>query len=330
MNYPVQQQYPQQGYPQPQAPAYPPQYPQQPGAPAPAAYPPQYPAPAPQGYPQQGYAPQPQQPPAQPLATGTLDDYYSQPSSGGGPSISWSINGIPKPDGTWYVGVVARDVTNSDIQQQTDPKSGAPKFYRDGRPQFVMKVPLRVQASPEHPDGEATLFVRGQMRDELTRAMQESGVSGAPKAGDGIQVTLTSRKPSRGGGAPMNVFAITYTPAGGRSDAVAPPQAQQPRVPQQAPAPGAPSLAPGQPAQQYQQPQPVAQVRAEVQQPQQYAPQPVQQYAQAPVQQIPEQPQQQFVQQPQVPQGAPQPPSDLAPDAQALLAQLTANQQPAA
>ena len=50
-----------------------------------------------------------------------------------------------------------------------------------------MKVPLRVQPSAAHPEGEAALYVRGQMRDELVRAMGQVGCSGAPKARGGDQ-----------------------------------------------------------------------------------------------------------------------------------------------
>ena len=294
MNYPVQQ--------------YPPQYPQQPPVqqqPYPAqGYPPppQY---APPAYPQQGYpAPAPAGPPPVPLAQGSLDDYYSQPSSGGGPSISWSVNGMPKPEGTSYAGIVARDVSNADIQQQTDPKTGQPKFYRDGRPQFVMKVPLKVYPSPEFPEGEAVLFVRGQMREELVRAMAEVGADGAPKGGDAVQVTLVQRKPSRGGGMPMNVFAISYTPAGG------------PQAPVQTQA-VAPSPAPAQaPQVQYQQP---VQQAAPQQYVQQVPAQQVQQYpqqppAQTPVQQV--QPQQQLAA-----------PADMSAEQAALLARITGQPQ---
>lgn len=287
MNYPQQQ--------------YPPQYPQ---APAPQAYPPQVQGP----YPPQPYAQPVQQPPAQPLAQAqSLDDYFNQPSTGGGPAISWSVNGMPKPEGTTYAGIVARDVTVSDIQQQTDPKTGAPKFYRDGRPQFVMKVPLKVQPSQEFPEGEAVLFVRGQMRDELSRAMGEAGIPAgvAPKAGDAIQVTLVQRKPSRGGGMPMNVFAIRYTAAAGGTGAPSPAP-----VPQAQPAPQQVQ----QPVQQQYQQEPSAASFPPVQYQQQAAPQYAAQPAAAP----------------QVPQGqpAPQPapPSDLTPEQQQLLAQMTGQQ----
>ncbi|MFT4081160.1 MAG: hypothetical protein QM638_01110 [Nocardioides sp.] len=206
-----------------QQPYYPPQYPQ---APQPQQYvqppaqqaPPPYPTQPQQPYPpypQQGYPQQQPQQPQIPLAEGSLDAFYSQPSVGGGPSISWTDKQTqqPKPIGTTYAGIVARDVTNADVQQQTDIKTGQPQVYRDGRPKFAMKVPLKVQPSQEFPEGEASWFVKGQARDELVRAMIEAGVSGSPKAGDAIQVTLVQRRPSGPGMNPANIVQVNYQPA---------------------------------------------------------------------------------------------------------------------
>lgn len=285
--------YPGPGY--PQAP-YPPQQqvPQPPIQPQYPAYPqaPQYPQ---QQFPPQGYQAPPQQP-AAPLATGSLDDYYGQPSAGGGPSISWK----DKPIGHWYAGVVARDVTDADIQQQTDPQTKQPKFYRDGRPQFVMKVPLKVEPSVDFPEGEATLFVRGQMRDELVRAMSEAGATGAPKAGATIVVQLAGKRNT--GAIPANQFAIQYQPPAGAGVA-SPAPAQQPV--QQAPIE---QQAPQVPQQQFVQQAPQQPVQPQFQPPVQQVPQPVQQ--QAPAQPAP-----------------PQAPADFNADQQALLARLTGQQQ---
>jgi hypothetical protein len=285
-----------------QQPFYPPQ-PQQ-------GYAPQFPQAPVQQYapaPPQAYAPPvpqyaPPAPSAPPLANGSLDDYYSQPTGGGGPGISWK----DKPLGTTYAGIVKRDVTNGDVVQDTDFTTKQPKFYRDGRPVFVMKVPLQGQPSQEFPDGEFAFWVRGQARDELARAMAEAGCEGAPKAGAVVQVTLVERKPSRAGN-PANIVRITYQPpTGGQQVAQAP--APQP-VQQQAPAPQ--PVVEQAPTQQYA-PQP------QVQQYQQQAPapQPVQQEQYAP--QAPA---------PQAQQTAPQPPAGLSPEQEALLAQLNAAKQ---
>ncbi len=256
---------------------YPPQqqYPQQPAqAPMPnqQQFQPQFPQ-APQGgYPQQGYpAPQmPQQQVQQPLANGGIDDFYSQPNLGGGPGVSWK----GKPDGYTVQGIVPRDVGDGDVQQEVGApntaQAGIPQTFRDGRPKFVMTVPLQVAQSPDFPEGEARLFVRGQLKDELTRAMAEAGEQGAPRGGSYITVTLVQRKQGRGA-IPMNVFRVVYTPAGQQ-----PPAVNQPQQPVQ---------------QAYQQPQ------------QQYAQAPAQQFAQPPVQQ--QAPVQQYAQQ-GAPQGVPQ------------------------
>jgi hypothetical protein len=319
MNYPQQGYPPAQQYPpQPPPQQLPPQgYPPQPQQPyAQPGYPPQQ---YPQGY---GQQPAPQGPPP---AEGSLDAFYAQPSGSFGGSITWSSNNgrDPKPIGTSYAGIVARDLTNADVIQDSDPKTGQLKTYRDGRPKFVMKVPLLVQPSQEFPEGEATWFVRGQARDELTRAMQEAGVQGAPQKGAGMRITLVERKPPRqGGGFPANIVRVDYMPPQGDGQ-----QAQ-------APAQQAPQAAPQQPQVD---PQPIAQAMQQVQPQQPPAPQPqgqdpwaqqqpAQQWGpgqqaqafpqpQAPVQQAP-------VQQGQ-PMGAPQPPSDMSPDQQALLAKLT-------
>jgi hypothetical protein len=284
-----------------QQPYYPPQYPVAP--PPPQAYPPAYaPQPVPQQYMPGVQAPQ-AAPPQVPLATGTIDDYYNQPTTGGGKSISWD----QKPIGTTYVGIVARDVTNGDIQQQTNFQTKQPETYRDGRPKFVMKVPLNVnpQQFPEFPEGEATLFVRGRMRDELVRAMAEAGCSGAPTSGATIQITLAGKKPSGQGMNPANVFAIVYVPAAGAA-ATSPAAAPQPVAqPVQAPQPVAVPQA-----------QPAAPVYAQA------APQPAVDFSQLQVPQAAPVAQPAAVAAPVQAQPALAVPANLSPEQQVLLAQI--------
>ncbi|MEU1810973.1 hypothetical protein [Micromonospora aurantiaca (nom. illeg.)] len=207
---------------QPQYPTQPmmPQFPQQP------AYPqaqPQYPT---QGYPQQpafpvqpAYAPQQyaQPAPQPPLPQGTLDGFFEQPSSGGGPS--WKFNG--KPIGTSYAGIVARTVTNADVRAQTN-NAGVAQTYKDGRPKLVMVVPMQVQPSPEYPDGVAGWWVKGQARDELARAMAEAGApAGAPEAGAAVRVTLTGQRavPNMN---PQLLYRVEYMRPAGAAPAPAP------------------------------------------------------------------------------------------------------------
>lgn len=246
--YPTQAQFPQQ-YAQPAAPAYPaqPQYPTAPMPQYPAA-----PAPAYQGYPQQ-YA-QPAPAPA-PLPQGTLDGFFEQPSSGGGPSFKF--NG--KPVGTSYAGIVARTVTNADVRAQTN-NAGVAQTYKDGRPKLVMVVPMQVQPSPEYPDGVAGWWVKGQARDELARAMSEAGApAGPPEAGAAIRVTLTGQRavPNMN---PQLLYRVEYIrPAGAQPAPTAPEQVAQ-TAPVASTATGQPVMHQQPiPAQPMQQPMPVPQ-----------------------------------------------------------------------
>lgn len=280
--------------------AYPGYPPQVPPAPPVQQFPQGYPQPQQQQFPvQQGY-PQPMMaPPPQPLASGTLDDFFSQPSAGGGKSLSFH----QKPYGTAYVGIVTRPLGAGDVQQQTDT-TGRPQFFKDGRPKFVMKVPLQMQPSADYPDGLATWFVKGQARDELVRAMSEAGApAGPPEAGAIIQITYVGERGSGAGMNPAKQFAVIYTRPDGSS--AAPAVAQQPTA-----APSPAPVTPQQPPVQY------------AQQPAQGVPYPATPTAQpgvSPVQQAPVQPA-------PVQQAAPQPPADLSQEQQALLAKLTGAQ----
>lgn len=198
-------------------------------------------APAPQGYapnpygqapaypPQQQYPGQqnpqhqvPQGPPAPVGAKGTVDDFFKQPTPGGGKGVSWKN----KPDGYTYVGVVNRTPGDSDLFQDSEPnipqnpKAGQLKTWRDGSPKMVMPVPLDLVPmdawqAQEYADGEARVFLRGDMLTEFTRAMQEAGVPAGtvPQQGALVFVTITGRKPGRGT-MPANQYRVVYLPAG--------------------------------------------------------------------------------------------------------------------
>jgi len=331
--------YPQPGYPpaQPQ-PQYQPPAPQQPYAPPTNGYPapqyptqqPGYPMQQPQGYPPQqfgaqGFAPPGYgmpQPPAGPAPT--LDDFYNQPSAGGG--AAWSF----KQNGDQFFGIVNRELTNGDVEPQTDPATKMPAYFRDGRPKTVLKIPMNMTPSAERPDGRGQWYNRGAARDDLARAMAAAGApAGPPEVGSGIHVVRTGQRASGAGMNPANLYQVTYWrpeqarelaaqygieyPAIGAGAPAAPPA---PPV-QQAPAPAQP-LAP----QQFQAPQqPMPQPPA----PQYQGPAPAQQFQAPPV------PQQ------AAPQGAPaQPPAPqfdpsslppMSPEQQQLLAGLVGQQQ---
>jgi hypothetical protein len=246
---PPMPQYPQQ----PAAPAYPQQYP------APQAYPqPQYPAQ--QGYAQQ-YAPQAYAAPAPvapPLPAGTLDSFYEQPSSGGGPSFKFMDANRQPMIGKSYVGIVSRPITNADVRPQTGD-GGQVRTYKDGRPKFVLVVPMQVPPSQEFPEGVAGWWVKGQARDELARAMAEAGApAGPPEAGAGIRVTLVGTRAVPGMN-PAYQYRIEYMRPNGAQPAPAAPAATP--VPQQAPVQQVPAAQPQQmtpppPVQQMPQPYP--------------------------------------------------------------------------
>jgi hypothetical protein len=154
---------------------------------------------------------QPPVPQGPPLPQGTLDDFYNQRSVGAGKGLSWN----QKPDGYTYVGVVAKTPGNGDVFVDTQPaaQGGQPKQNRDGSYKYVLQVQLRIAWMDQfqqftYPEQDARLFLRGGLRDEMTRAMHEAGDEGVPKEGALIIVTLTGRKP--GNNIATNVFAVEY------------------------------------------------------------------------------------------------------------------------
>lgn len=244
-NYPGQ--IPQGGYPaQPSyaQPGYPPQQPPQP----------QYQQPPGQFHTQQ----YPPQPPAPELPRGTLKDFMDQPAAGGGPSLTF-----PHP-GTAYTGTVLRNVTDADVQAQTDMITGQAARYNDGRYKLVMRVPLAVQPSAQFPEGTAVWYVKGNDRAELTRAMEEAGVETdpatgrlyPPRAGDTLTVTYTHDQPGRRGMNPTKVKRVQYVKGNGQAPVVQAQQQAQPQYQPQAQYPVQPQYA--QPAPQPQQQYPGA------------------------------------------------------------------------
>lgn len=196
--------YPQQPYPQQAPQTYAPPMPQYPAQPA-------Y---APQGYPAPQYA-QPPAPAGPPPPPGSLDTFYQQPSSGGGPSFKFMDSTTRQPQvGKSYAGFVARPVTDADVRAQTT-EGGQVQTFKDGRPKFVMVVPMQVQPSQEFPEGIAGWWVKGQARDELARAMAEAGApAGPPEAGAFIRVTLAGIRPIPGRN-PAYQYRVEYVRPGG-------------------------------------------------------------------------------------------------------------------
>lgn len=250
------------GYGQPQAPAYPPQQP-----PPPYGY-----APAPQQYGQPPYGasmPAPQgPPPGPPVPQGTIDDYYNQPNTGGGPAISWSAQKGIAPGYTIDF-VVPRKITNGDVVTDTDPKTQQVKTNRDGSPKRSLAVPAKLLVPDfqvQDPEGLCRVFLRGQLRDEVARAMQAAGCNldlpdeRVPEEGCRVRITLVERKPT--GNIAQNIFRAEYWRPGtwdpNQVQAPAPQQYGPPQGYQQAAPPPNYNQAPqGQYAPNPAQPQPV-------------------------------------------------------------------------
>lgn len=245
----TQQQYgypPQQGgYPDPNAGQYgaPQGYaqaPPNPYGPPPQQYPPAQFVPNGQYLSQQpgyGYPPPQQGPPAVDLS-GDLESFYAQRSVGGGKGISWK--GVP--DGFTVFGVVARTIGHGDVFKEThppnSPQAGQLRTNRDGSFKYAMQVPLKLLVPLQnYPEGEARLFLRGQLRDDTTRAMAEVGApEGPPEAGAFVRVTLTHRKP--GNNIAQNMFSVLYrSPGTWEQDPNILQMLQQAQAPQQAPQP---------------------------------------------------------------------------------------------
>ena len=201
-----------QGWPQPQ------QMPAQNPFQQPQSWP-QQPQQQPQGWPQPQQMPaqnpfqQPQQP-QQPPASGSLDAFQSQRTGGNAKGISWK--GIEPGGPGSVVGVtVARDVTDADVQQDTDYQTGAPMFYRDGRPRFHLQVPVELHENHgrnpmDYPGNQATLFVRGDLHKALREAQIKAlGHEEAPKKGDMMQISLVEKRDT-GQGNPKNIFSVQY------------------------------------------------------------------------------------------------------------------------
>jgi hypothetical protein len=246
----------------------------------PQYYAPQAPAPAPQAQFQQPqfqpqYAPQPQfaQPaqqaaPEPVLARGTLEDFWDQPSvTGGGAGVTKYFNG--KVQGSWLDMTVTRDLLHSDTRQQTDI-NGVPQAYKDGRPKFVLIIPVTVTGSSDgthgalFTEGAGTIWVKGALKDEFARAMAAAGIRELTGGTRIIMASAGEKASNRPGFSATKLYQVTLYPSQGGAPAqvqvevpVAAPQAAPLPTPVAAaplpsPVPGAPvapqTFAPAPPA----------------------------------------------------------------------------------
>lgn len=179
--------------------------------PTPQQYAPQQqfmqPLPVQPGYPPQQYGQIP--PPAQPqvpLAQGTLDDFFGQPTVGGGQGLKFAQLG------TEYYVETTRPITKADVQQQTDTR-GVPQFFRDGRAKYQMLVPVTVLNSnvPDAIGTTAVFYVKGATREKLAAAMAQAGApAGPPEAGCRMRLRYAADVPTGAGFNPRKDIDIVY------------------------------------------------------------------------------------------------------------------------
>lgn len=303
----------------------------------------------------QGYGPPQGQPPAgPPLPRGTLGGFFDQPAGSSGQSIGKFL----VSPGQEISGTVARKLTSADTQPVTNMRTGAVETWRDGSVKWQLVIPLLVQPSQTYPDGRAAWYVKGQVKEELARAMGEANVPldeeghMVPEPGAWVSITYTGDRAIPNMSAQKQYSVIYRRPDGAQNGqhpaAQAPaqqpqPQYQQPQDQQMAMAgtPQQPYQLPPQNTQQL--PQAGGYQQQQQQPPQQYA-QPDQNYQLATGQPAPgQQANPQYQQQPQgqAPQGQPSyqqpagqgyqqgPPQGapaMSPERQALLDRLTAGQ----
>lgn len=126
---------------------------------------------APQGYgqPQPQYVPQgiPAQPVAPP-ARGTLGQAFTQGIQSGGHGKAVKFDSI----GSRFSGYVARDMLDTDVRQETDFATKAPKYQRDNvTEKWQMVIPCNVPVSALCPEGKASVWAKSGLLTSVTRAI---------------------------------------------------------------------------------------------------------------------------------------------------------------
>lgn len=162
--------------------------------------------------------------PQQVAARGTLEDFYNQPVGGGGKSVTSQFFN-KRPQGSWLQLQVIADAGNQDVQHQKTPQGVLQYFKTNGqddltKPKLVLVVKVLVVGSSdgshtaEFPDGQATVWVKGPLAQELRRAMSVAGDdSGYPKANASIVMQSAGEQASRVQGySPTKLYKLEYAP----------------------------------------------------------------------------------------------------------------------
>ncbi len=110
------------------------------------------------------------------MSSDNVNDFLM--GGGGAPTATFKDASI----GRKYVGkIIASEVT-----QQTEMKTGEPKFWKDGNP--MMQAVITIQTDErnldiEDDDGQRRLFVKGEMQKAVRDAIKESGAKGLEVGG---------------------------------------------------------------------------------------------------------------------------------------------------
>lgn len=179
-------------------------------------------------------------------AKGSLAQAFAQgsKSNGHGPAAKFPAVGS-KVDG-----VVARDMTDLDVTQETDYATKQPKFERDGvTPKWQMTIPLNVAPSADFPEGKTTVWVKGRMLKSTIRGMLAAGYdvnnNEALREGDRVQIERIADSPTNYGNAAREYNVVITRGQGAGSVPVAPETASAPST---SPAPATPAAQPAAPA----------------------------------------------------------------------------------
>jgi hypothetical protein len=114
--------------------------------------------------------------------------------------------------GSRIAGYVARDSLDTDVTQETDFATKAPKFNKDGSEMWQVTVPLDVAVSAEYPEGKGTWWAKGRGLKSFTREQAAKGYAPGDglRQGDYVEVVRTADSPTTFG-SPAHEYQVTIT-----------------------------------------------------------------------------------------------------------------------
>lgn len=123
---------------------------------------------------------------------------------GGAPSASFDTPGT----------IVRGTIVRSEVTQQTEFQTGAPKFWSDGKPMMQAVITLQTDersAEVENDEGLRRLFVKGQMQAAVRDALKAAGAD--LETGGVLAVKYDHDEPAKQRGmSPKKVYVAQYQP----------------------------------------------------------------------------------------------------------------------